>query len=141
MQSHTLATTQPQLPLQWRSDSGADPGATRRSSPSKTPHRDLERVAGRLAGAIAEVYCGTRPVGQLRPYLSPREFSRMTSRRPPSAAANGPIRSVLSVHVAPGARTGVEVCAVVQGRRRCLAVAMHLRPHRGSWQATAVAIE
>jgi hypothetical protein len=104
------------------------------------PPQTLERVAGRLAGAVAEVYCGTRPAQQLRPFVSHRALLRLTARASRRPSANAPIRSVLSVHVATVTDSAVEICAVVQGRQHAQAVAMKLRPHRDSWVATAVEI-
>lgn len=126
--------SQIQLPLQW-SDDSEPPGPW----PSPPP-RGLDKTVSRLAAAIAEVFCGARPMQQLRPFLSPRALRRLESQIPRNPAPNAPIRSVLSVRLSMNTSTSIEACVVVKGRQRSQAVALQLRPRRDGWIATAVEI-
>lgn len=128
-----LTSQQAQLPLSWRTGSAVP-------EPSPNPPKDLEMIVSRLAAAIAEVYCGVRPVQQLRPFLSPRALRRLESQIPRHPAPNAPIKSVLSVRLSANTATSIEACAVVRGRQRSHAVALHLRYRRDGWIATAVEI-
>lgn len=127
-----LASRQAQLPLQWKGLPTPEPW--------QNPPRELEKIVSRLAAAIAEVYCGVRPLQQLRPFLSPRALRRFGSQIPQRPAQNAPIRSVLSVRLSANTATSIEACAVVRGRQRSHAVALQLRSRRGRWVATAVEI-
>ena len=104
----SCAPHQQALPLHWRSEAAPPVQSDHRRRLGAPPHAqtELERLARRLAGAVAEVFCGVRPMSQLRPYLAPREYNRLAARVTRPGRPEGPVRSVLSVHVAPAAGQG-----------------------------------
>ena len=125
---------QRRLPLTWGT---ADP-VPRHEVPPRTP--ELERWIGRICAAIAEAVAGDRPVNQLFRVASPAVLRRLTVTAQVRGRSNAPIRRVTSVRVARiNART-IEACAVVQGSRRCQAVAVQLTRRNQGWLVTAAEI-
>jgi hypothetical protein len=98
----------------------------------------MEPMVGHLARVIAEVYCGARPVSQLRTALAPVALTRFAATLPRGARPRTPIRRVSSVRISPGSPGSLEACAVVGGTGRSHAVALQLRRLQGRWIATAV---
>lgn len=128
---------QEMLPLEWRRQV---------PSPCEVPTRAasrsgaLHRWIGQVSTGVAEVAAGVRPARQLFLIMSPGAVERLQRLAAVHPSGNGPIRRVLSVRVShPGPGT-MEAIAVVEGARRCQAVALQLRRRRQGWLVTAAEI-
>jgi hypothetical protein len=103
---------------------------------------DPRRWAGRLAQAIAEVLCGSRPPAQLYAHASLaviQQLERASSvARRRDGRPTGPAPRVESVQVCCPCPDVAEAAAVIDtgARRRALAVRMESRG--GRWQCTAL---
>ena len=128
------STTGPELPLAWQRP------LRRSRRPRPNPCPPVEPLVGHLAGAIAEVYGGARPVQQLRSALAPAALTRLAASVPTGNRRLQPVRRVSSVRIRPAAAGTLEACAIVTTTGRSHAVALQLRQVRNRWVATAVEI-
>ena len=88
-----------------------------------------------------EAFAGRRPVGQLRPLVSPGLFSALTERRRPRWCSEGTAPLLISsLHVCEPVDGVAEVSAVARRGGRAHAVAARLEGIDGRWRCTALQI-
>jgi hypothetical protein len=89
---------------------------------------------------VAEVASGDRPVRQLIRVMTPGAAELLQRRARLAPSRNAPIRRVLSVRITRPSQRTIEASAVVEGARRCQAVALQLRRQRDAWIVTAAEV-
>lgn len=89
-----------------------------------------------LFSAILEVREGHRAAEQVRRFLDPRLYARITGRGP----AAGTRYAVRSVRATAPMRGVVETCGVVHTKGRALAVAARFERQRRGWLCTEFAL-
>jgi len=129
-------TTQTALPLAW------EPRGVSTVANHPVPNHStaMDRWVGRICAAIAEIAAGDRPPQQMFRIVHPRVLTRLKVVAQTHKKANSPIRRVLSVRVRHNSPTRIEACAVVEGGRRCQAVAIQLTKRPQGWIVTAAEI-
>lgn len=133
----TTPFRQDNLPLEWERRA---PARTALPPSRVAADRALHRWIGQLCAGVAEVAAGDRPARQLFLVMTPATIDRLQRRSRLHPSANGPIRRVLSLRVTSPNPGTLEATAVVEGARRCQAVALQLRQRRKGWLVTAAEI-
>lgn len=131
-----VTTSQAALPLEWAPRGIAAPPAR----PAPPASGSLQRWVGQLCVAVAEVASGDRPARQLMRVMAPGTADLLQRRARLAPVRNAPIRRVLSVRISRPSDRTIEASAVIEGSRRCQAVALQLRRHKDTWIVTAAEI-
>ncbi|HPU14289.1 MAG TPA: Rv3235 family protein [Aeromicrobium sp.] len=105
---------------------------------------ELRHRCARFAQVLAEAICGTRPVRQLGPWLSPDVYEQLCRHVKGRFGPGVPARSprVVSVHVSRVNERSAEVTAriVLNGRSHAIAIGLHRQQdssERLHWRCTA----
>lgn len=131
-----VETSQKALPLEW-----APKGVTTPPVQAQPPASGaLQRWLGQLCVAVAEVASGDRSARQLTRVMGPAAAELLQRRARLAPTGNAPIRRVLSVRISRPSEQTIEASAVVEGSRRCQAVALQLRRRGSSWVVTAAEV-
>lgn len=131
-----VTTSQKALPLEWAPRGVTTPPAQATPAASKP----LQRWVGQVCIAVAEVASGDRPARQLMRVMAPGAAELLQRRARLAPSHNAPIRRVLSVRISRPSDRTIEASAVVEGARRCQAVAIQLRRRRDSWVVAAAEV-
>lgn len=131
-----VATSQKALALEW-----APKGVTTPPVQSAPPASSaLQRWVGQLCVAVAEVAAGDRSARQLTRVMAPATAELLQRRARLAPSRNAPVRRVLSVRISRPSQSTIEASAVVEGARRCQAVALQLRRRGRVWVVTAAEV-
>jgi hypothetical protein len=102
---------------------------------------DPQSAGRRLVTLALESFAGRRPVGQLRPLVSPGLFTALSAGRRPGWCAEGTAPLLISsVRVSEPVDGVAEVSAVARRAGRAHAVAARLEGIDGRWRCTALQI-
>jgi hypothetical protein len=117
-------------------DAGFGPMWSRRSD---LP--DAGAAGRRLVTLTLEAFAGRRPVGQLRPLVSPGVFVALSERPRPRWCTEGTAPLLVApVHVCEPVDGVAEVSAVARRGGRAHAIAARLEGIDGRWRCTALQI-